>query len=176
MSGTCRWHTTLSADFGDMACRCRYVADMLHRVLWVESVPDIGAPITSQPGGKPQQAQRCYFFSASIAPATKKIISCIYIQKLTATDQYWLSYGPASFAFKTSHRSIKLCRAISQSILVRCRRFLHVNAAYDFYYCWCNWGMTGNIRKQARRSIVVQQKICLVYTCSTLTFNRIWFY
>ena len=33
MSATCRRHTTLSADFGDMACLCRHAADMLPRVL-----------------------------------------------------------------------------------------------------------------------------------------------
>ncbi len=69
----------------------------------------------------------------------------------------------------TRHCSIKLCRAISQSILVRWRRFLHVNAANDLYYLWCNGGMTGNIRKQTRSNIVGQWKICLVYTCSTRT-------
>jgi len=56
------------------------------------------------------------------------------VKQLTSTDQYWQSYGPASFDFKTRHRIIQLRRAITQWISVRCRRFLRENADYDVGY------------------------------------------
>ncbi len=57
------------------------------------------------------------------------IINCILVKKMTSTDQYWLSYGTAGSYFKTRHRIIKLCRAITRWISVRWRRFLRVNEA-----------------------------------------------
>jgi len=49
----------------------------------------------------------------------------IFAQKSTATDQYSLSYGPAKFDVAMASFEAKTRRAITLSILVRCRRFLH---------------------------------------------------
>ena len=62
------------------------------------------------------------------------IIGGIYTQKPKATDQYSSSYGLTSFVFKTRNRNIKLRWAITRWILVRCRRFLRGNEAYDVGY------------------------------------------
>ena len=62
------------------------------------------------------------------------IIGYIFVKKMTSTDQYWQSYGPASFDFKTRHRIIQLRRAITQSISVRWRPFFHENVANDVGY------------------------------------------
>ncbi len=71
---------------------------------------------------------------ASIETTTNDIITCIWVQKSTATDQYSLSYGLASFDFKTRHRIIKIRRAITRWILVLCRRFLQLNEDNDVEY------------------------------------------
>ena len=76
------------------------------------------------------------------------------MQKATATDQYWLSYGSASFDYKTCHCNIKLHRAITWWILVCCCWFLHENAAYDAIYCWCNRGVIKKRGEWTRRNIV----------------------
>jgi hypothetical protein len=49
-------------------------------------------------------------------------------------DRYWRRYGSARFDFKTRHRYVELCRAITRSISVRCRRFLRLNKDYDVVF------------------------------------------
>jgi len=98
------------------------------------------ASINEEPWNLPSRhyIAPCLFAScpcrASITPTRTDIVSCIWVQKSTATDQYISSYGPASFDFKTRHRNIKLRRAEAPSISVRCRRFLCLYRDPDVVY------------------------------------------
>jgi hypothetical protein len=58
-------------------------------------------------------------------PAIIDIISCIYVQKSTATDQYWLRYGPTKFDVAMASFEVKTRRAITLSILVLSCHIIH---------------------------------------------------
>ena len=96
---------------------------------------------------------------SSIAATIIDIISCICVQKSTATDQYSSSYGPAKYDVAMASFEVKTRRAITRWTLVRCRWFLHANAVNDVGYCWCIRGTTAKGRVQTRRNIVAWRQI-----------------
>jgi len=87
--------------------------------------------------------------NVSIATMIDDIIIYISVKQLTSTDQYWRSYGPASFDFKTRHRYIELRRTITRWISVRCRRFLRRNK--DFFIAFILMYRMESTRRYWRR-------------------------
>jgi hypothetical protein len=92
---------------------------------------------------------------------------------MSTTDQYRWSYGSASVGFETQHVSIKLRRAVSSLILVRCRRSLHVNLAIYVNYRLCNRDVS--VRRMAHAAVIVAAWCQISHTCvhNTIT-SSIW--
>ncbi len=116
--------------------------------------------------------RRCH-----IGFSTRKIIHDIIsyncIHSMSTTDQYRWSYGSASVGFETPHVSIKLRRAVSSLILVRCRRSLHVNLAIYVNYRLCNRDVS--VRRMAHAAGIVAAWCQISHTCvhNTIT-SSIW--
>ena len=132
MSATCRRHTTLSADFGDMACLCRHVADRLPRVLWVESVPPCRRAKNTRP-----QTQHAKPWPPSCTSALCTIVKWMPLcfQRLDCTvdsrhpklhlsakidstrpilielwpSEFWLRNAPSQHRPSPSHISVNIC-------------------------------------------------------------------
>ena len=58
----------------------------------------------------------------------------VYAQNSTAKDRYSSSYGPAKLDDAMASFEVKTRRAITLSILVVCRLFLHENVVNDVGY------------------------------------------
>ena len=101
------------------------------------------------------------------------IISYIYIHNMSISDQYWWRYGSAGVCFETHHRSIKLRRAVASSILVRCRRFLHVNLDRFVNYRLRNRCVSGRRMTHAAGIVAAWRKISHTYVHNTIT-SSIW--
>ena len=101
------------------------------------------------------------------------IISYIYIHNMSTADQYWWRYGSAGVCFETHHRSIKLPRAVASSILVRCRRFLHVNLDRFVNYRLRNRCVSGRRMVQAAGIVEAWCEISHTYVHNTIT-SSIW--
>ncbi len=81
----------------------------------------------------------CRFFpnfprGASIVQVTLKIISSIYIQKLTTTSQYWWCCGWSKFDATTARIEAKLQPALTSSISDCCWHIMHINVANSILY------------------------------------------
>jgi hypothetical protein len=87
------------------------------------------------------------------------IISFVYVQYTTWTDQYSSRYGPAKFDVAMASFEVKTRRAITLSILVRWRQFFHSNAVNDVEYRWCNRGTMGKRSDQTRHNIAAWRQI-----------------
>jgi hypothetical protein len=87
------------------------------------------------------------------------IISFVYVQYTTWTDQYSSRYGPAEFDVAMASFEVKTRRAITLSILVRWRQFFHSNAVNDVEYWWCNQGTMGKRSDQTRHNIAAWRQI-----------------
>lgn len=87
------------------------------------------------------------------------IISFVYVQYTTWTDQYSSRYGPAKFDVAMASFDVKTRRAITLSILVRWRQFFHSNAVNDVEYRWCNRGTMGKRSDQTRHNIAAWRQI-----------------
>jgi hypothetical protein len=70
----------------------------------------------------------------SIAQTIVDIMIFIYAQKLTATDRYWWSIGPAKFNATTAGFEAKTRRAVASSILVYFLHIMHINVDNDIIY------------------------------------------
>ncbi len=97
------------------------------------------------------------------------IISYSYIQNMSTSVQYWWRYGWTSVGFETHHRSIKLRRAVASSILVRCRRFLHVNLDRYVKYILCNRWVSGRWMVHAEGVVAARCEISHTYVHNTIT-------
>ena len=86
-------------------------------------------------------------------------MSCIFVQKLTAMDQYSLSYGPAKFDVAMVSFDVETRWAITQWISVRGHRFLQENVVNDVGYHSENRGTTAKRRDQTRRDIATWRQI-----------------
>jgi len=87
------------------------------------------------------------------------IISFVYVQYTTWTDQYSSRYGLAKFDVAMVSFEVKTRRAITLSILVRWRQFFHSNAVNDVEYRWCNRGTLGKRSDQTRHNIAAWRQI-----------------
>ena len=87
------------------------------------------------------------------------IISFVYVQYTTWTDQYSSRYGPAKFDVAMASFEVKTRRAITLSILVRWRQLFHSNAVNDVEYPWCNRGTMGKRSDQTRHNIAAWRQI-----------------
>lgn len=70
----------------------------------------------------------------SIAQTTVEITIFILAQKLTTTDKYWWSLGPAKFDAAMAEFEAKTRRAEAPSILVCFLHIMHINVANSIYY------------------------------------------
>ena len=97
------------------------------------------------------------------------------------TTQYWWSDVSAKFCLDSCHRSIKLRRATTSSILVCWRQFLYWNVSHGSIYRLCDRDISKQRGQESRSNIVAWCKISYVYVHNTLTsskhnINRLFFY
>ncbi len=96
------------------------------------------------------------------------IISYICMHNMSTSDQDWWRYGSTSVGFETHHRSIKLRRAVASSILVRCRRFLHVNLDCYVNYRQRNRCVSGRRMVHAAGVVAAWCEISHTYVHNTI--------
>jgi len=97
------------------------------------------------------------------------------------TTQYWWSDVSAKFCLDSCHRSIKLRRATTSSILVCWRQFLYWNVSHGSIYRLCDRDVSKQRGQESRSNIVAWCKISYVYVHITLTsskhnINQLFFY